>query len=362
MTHHFAFVMDQPSRSYTESLTIERVVMSDSSIAPTFVPVRYDLGGKPLLAALSLFPNTVRDTLAGIEEIHRGLAGKRPDAVLWATGAAKSVMGLVSSAPAFLVVEMTPLQKERMESQKEQSAVRRTFLRDANHATTAQLYDRAAHLFVGSEWVARSLRHDYAVPSEKITVVRPGVDTGHFCPATICKSRSGVVRLLVVGNDFYGNGGELLLKWAQQTRTPVPWELHLVTSDAMKVLPPGVFTHPAVQSNSPEQLRLYQTCDLLVQPACADNNSLAVVEAMATGLPVLAANTCGVCEIVSEGETGMLFAPKDFDTLAARLNTLIESPDLRREMGNAARERAVRLFDARRNIGRILTTMHEVAA
>lgn len=67
---------------------------------------------------------------------------------------------------------------------------------------------------------------------------------------------------------------------------------------------------------------------------------IAVVEAMAAGLPVVASRVGGIPELVQEGVTGELFDPGDADTLAGHLVRLLRSPDVRTQMSQAAQAAA----------------------
>jgi glycosyltransferase involved in cell wall biosynthesis len=72
---------------------------------------------------------------------------------------------------------------------------------------------------------------------------------------------------------------------------------------------------------------------------------LAILEAMATGLPVVASAVGGVPELIVEGETGFLVPPGDAEALGTALRTLVADPELRLRMGRAARARATEKFD-----------------
>ena len=67
---------------------------------------------------------------------------------------------------------------------------------------------------------------------------------------------------------------------------------------------------------------------------------IAIAEAMAAGLPVVASRVGGIPELVEAGVSGELFAPGDRDTLAAHLTRLLTEPDLRARMSEAARKAA----------------------
>jgi glycosyltransferase involved in cell wall biosynthesis len=83
-----------------------------------------------------------------------------------------------------------------------------------------------------------------------------------------------------------------------------------------------------------------------VQVVCsqAEPFGLVTVEAMAQGLPVAVTNSGGSPEIVRDGVEGFLVDPGDADALARRLDCLLDSPGLRREMGRRGRERVRRRF------------------
>jgi glycosyltransferase involved in cell wall biosynthesis len=90
--------------------------------------------------------------------------------------------------------------------------------------------------------------------------------------------------------------------------------------------------------------RRYREADLFVLPSLSDAFGIPVVEAMACGLPVVAARTGGIQDSVEHGRTGLLVEPGDAGALAAAAQELLADPARARSMGEAGRERAVRLF------------------
>jgi glycosyltransferase involved in cell wall biosynthesis len=89
---------------------------------------------------------------------------------------------------------------------------------------------------------------------------------------------------------------------------------------------------------------VYAACDLFVWPAEGEAFGMAILEAQAGGLPVVAGNTRGVPDIVTAA-TGILVPPGDADAFAAAVDGLIEVPERRRELARAARDKAAAAHD-----------------
>jgi sugar transferase (PEP-CTERM/EpsH1 system associated) len=102
-------------------------------------------------------------------------------------------------------------------------------------------------------------------------------------------------------------------------------------------LPGGLDDVPAV-------LRQF---DVFVLPSLAEGISNTILEAMATGLPIVATGVGGNTEIVEEGAWGRFFTPQDVDGLASQLLAYVRDPALRAEHAAAARHAAVTRFSLR---------------
>jgi len=75
-----------------------------------------------------------------------------------------------------------------------------------------------------------------------------------------------------------------------------------------------------------------------------------LVEAMASGLPVVSTSISGIPELIENGVNGLLTPQKDARALADAIAKLLDSPALMRKLGAAAREKVCRLFDAKSNV------------
>lgn len=91
--------------------------------------------------------------------------------------------------------------------------------------------------------------------------------------------------------------------------------------------------------------RILDGLDLFAHPSRSEPFSLAILEAMAHELPVVAWREGGPAEIIVDGETGFLVAPMDLDGLTAALNGLLGDGARRAAMGQAGRERAKTVFN-----------------
>jgi glycosyltransferase involved in cell wall biosynthesis len=90
---------------------------------------------------------------------------------------------------------------------------------------------------------------------------------------------------------------------------------------------------------------VYNALDMVVSSSNSEAMPLALMEAMACGLPVVATRVGGVPELVEHGETGWLVGPGEFDDIAGRCAALIADAPSRRRMGERARRRVVERFD-----------------
>jgi glycosyltransferase involved in cell wall biosynthesis len=139
-----------------------------------------------------------------------------------------------------------------------------------------------------------------------------------------------------------------------------PWQL-LVVGDG----PARAEIEADLLRLGPERVRLagalpeadlpafYAAAELLVWPAIREAYGLAMLEAAAGGLPVVAGREGGVAEVVQDGVTGVLAPARDPEALAAATAALLDDPERRRAMG----ERAARFVATERSLARAAASL-----
>jgi glycosyltransferase involved in cell wall biosynthesis len=210
-----------------------------------------------------------------------------------------------------------------------------------------------------SEWCAKSLRDEYGIPPERIHVIPPGIDLGSWKLPDRARAANGPVRALFVGGDFRRKGGDLLLSAFRDTLRGMV-QLHLVTRDDVPA-ETGVFVYRDLTPNDPRLRDLYARADLFVLPTVADCFSLASLEAMATGLPVITTRVGGIPEIVDHERSGFLVDPGDEGALVRALRELTGSAELRARMGAEGRRIVEERFDAARTTAKLLDLLKSLA-
>jgi glycosyltransferase involved in cell wall biosynthesis len=120
----------------------------------------------------------------------------------------------------------------------------------------------------------------------------------------------------------------------------------------------GRLHQAGLRSDMPE---VYRQLDLLVCPSHSEAMPLAVMEAMASGLPVIGTQVGGVPDLIEPGQTGWLVAPGDFQGIATRVAQVFETPGELAAMGQAARARVVERFNLDASVAATARLLTELA-
>jgi glycosyltransferase involved in cell wall biosynthesis len=302
-------------------------------------------------------PGGMRGILIGRSQALRGQ--KIPSDVLFFNTQVPAVLSGGPRRPYLVATDITPIQYDRMGSVYGHRPDRKNLPGLIKHALNTRILQNAAYLLPWSSWAASSLKTDYGVNPSRIEVLPPGVDLAVWRP--VQNKKPGPVRILFVGGDFHRKGGDDLLKAFQSLPESLSGQVELALVTRSPLPPyPGVRVFSDLQPNSAEIVRLYQSSDVFVLPSLAEAFGIAAVEASAVGLPVIAAKTGGLRDIVEDGVTGFLIEPGNLGQLTERLGELTTDRALRDRMGQAGRKRAELLFNASRNTARLVQIICDV--
>ncbi len=198
--------------------------------------------------------------------------------------------------------------------------------------------DLADLILVPSGFVAQQLL-GHRIASEKIAIIPYGVDLRSFHPGPMTQRETKQVECLYVGQISHRKGISTLLEAAKLLRhLPVNFRLigPIVSREVLADMPDNVvyegLSHPSGVAN------VMRNADLFVSPTLEDAFALVVLEAMASGLPVVTTMNAGSAELVHNGHNALIVPPGDAEALAESIRHLVESAELRRSLGVAAQQ------------------------
>lgn len=99
--------------------------------------------------------------------------------------------------------------------------------------------------------------------------------------------------------------------------------------------------------------------DLVVMSSFAEGVPVSLMEAMASGLPVVAPMIAGIPELVTHGESGLLVWPGDPESLETAIKCLLDDGELRARMGRAGRARVISDYDIHIEAGKLAAVFEE---
>ena len=342
------FVMSTEVGWRTQYLNWRACLKPEMGVDPVWIPIQWWKEGG-LLERIPGLPSGIKARIRSRLEFQEGLKNAPFDALFVTVGHILHGAGSrLKQQPYFITTDVTPIQLHSFGDLYGIYPSRFKLYEKRKHAGWRERYQGAAAIFACSHWAAKSLIEDYGVSPEKVIVMPPGIETSKwsFPPREL---QDGPVNILFVGGHFLRKGGDLLLEWAKNT-SHSNWNLHIVTRDTVDITDPRIHIYHGLNSNDPDLMDLYQKADMFVLPTRGDCYSLASMEAMSAGLPIILSETGGTGDIILDGKDGYLIPPGDGDLLAKRIDYLLDNPETRISMGLMAREEAVKRFDAGTNI------------
>lgn len=197
--------------------------------------------------------------------------------------------------------------------------------------------------------------------ADKLHIIHCGVDPTRYVDRSIAPEDEGddavasAFRLAFVARTDHVKGLSLLIEALAVLRPELPG-IHLeVAGDgpdrarfetlASKIGVSDLVTFRGYISQS-EVAEMLARTDAYVLPSFAEGVPVGLMEAQASGLPVVATQVGGVSELVIDGETGFVCRPGDVEHLIAALRLLGADPDLRRRLGAGGRARVTAEFNS----------------
>ncbi len=228
--------------------------------------------------------------------------------------------------------------------------------------------------------IARRLRF---LPAHRIHSIGNGVSSTRFAPATLDQRQTsrdrfglrhdglviGIVARLVAEKGY----PQLLAAFEQIAAAEPRAQLLICGSRLASDHAAGIDDLLAsLQQSRPQQLVLageledveqaYQAMDVFCLPSWREGLPYTILEAMMSGLPVVATTIRGCREAVVPGVTGLLVPPRQSQPLAEALLELLVDAPRRQQMGAAGRARALAQYEAKAVMGRQLELVHQAIA
>lgn len=249
----------------------------------------------------------------------------------------------------------------------------------------AAVLDGADGLLANSGALARdALRWASGSGRPHIEVVYHGVESATFKPAAGAEAREAARRqfglprsrrlLLSVGWPSAAKGWlDLLDAFSRMAQVAHEWDLVAVTAPYVSVRAldlhheierRGLGQRAFVLGSLPPAAMpdVYRAVDAFVLASHNEGLSNAVLEAMATALPVITTDVGGHTEVIRDGVEGWIVPPRDVPALEAALRDLFQDDGVGHRLGAAARRRALDIGDYRTNAARLLAYLEAIVA
>jgi glycosyltransferase involved in cell wall biosynthesis len=359
MRKHFVFVMEQGLGHVVHSMNLEQVLRDEAEFDATILRIRPTDSG--LTSHLPVARNwSVQMSVQTRRALYRTMQTRRPDALFIHTQvAALCAAKVMREVPTVVSLDATPLQFDTM-AEAYRHPQQAPWLERKKLWANRRALAGAKAVVTWSKWAAESVVHDYGIPADRVHPIYPGVEIGRFRP-TSKHDHDGPLRVLFVGGDFARKGGTDLVEALVALDGRV--ELDVVSSAVDIHVPPAlpIRLHRGVSPNSDQLLELMASADAFALPTRGDTLALAVTEAMASGLPVVATTVGAIPNMIVDGVNGILVPPGDVQAIVRALQTLASDRSLCLRMGAAGRALAESQHNTATNWRKIFALMTTAA-
>jgi len=231
-----------------------------------------------------------------------------------------------------------------------------------------QIFEQAPRFIAVADYL-RKLAAEHGCDPEKVYVLPTEVDTDYFRPEDRRGRERIVPVILTVGRLSWEKGYPYAMEAMARLRDQgVSFEYRVVgggkgkaevlaaiedfgLEDRVKML------GPLQRNDVREQM---QQADVFLLPSLVEGIGGVLLEAQATALPVVATNAGGLSEAVLHEKTGFIVPRRDPEAIALKLRILIEHPEKRFKMGDAARDWVERNFNKEKTIEELIGLYRDV--
>jgi len=204
-------------------------------------------------------------------------------------------------------------------------------------------------LIAVSQFVMNHAIADLNVPPSKIALIPNGVDTVSYSLGDQKPSNPVVTYIgRLIGNkgpQYLVEAGLDILKNHPDTDIYIIGDGPLKERLVQRVASLKLEDRIHILGSIPDILPILRMTTVFVRPSLTEGMSLAVLEAMTYGLPVVASNVGGNAEVVENGVNGYLVPPADAKALAEVVGSLLDNRELASAMGENARKTVQKLYD-----------------
>ena len=227
-----------------------------------------------------------------------------------------------------------------------------------------EMFKQAAAVIGVSQHMMQRLRK-MGAPNDKLHYNPYGADTRYFKPAKVAENPPV---LLAIGRFAETKSPHLTILAFAQALKSVPEARLIMGGDghlllACKILAKainidyavdfkGVISHEQT-GKLMQQVRAFVQHSLTTPENDAEGTPVSIIEACASGLPVISTLHAGIPDVVIDGKTGFLVPEGDIDGMAKHMTSLLTQPDLAARLGKASYERVMGHFGMERHITRL---------